>query len=167
MRPTLKLVLAALFVLSPLVANAVPITWTIIDSTSSSQGGVFDFDADTGTYSNVDVSGCCGEDYNLLNGAAIDVPNSSASQLKLLGYVWPDSLLMEFAAPLTNLGGVINVAWYELLNSQNVSNTNFWDSGTMTVSALGVEPTPVPEPTTLALLGLGLGGLAFARRKKV
>jgi len=164
MRPAIKLVRAALFILSPLVANAAPITWTISGSTDI--GGVFDYDADTGTYSNVNVSGSFGEDYNLLNGAAIDVPNSSASQLTLLGYIYPDSLLMEFAAPLTNLGGVISVVWYELLDSLNVSNTTFDFSGTMTISAVGVGPTPVPEPTTLALLGLGLLGIGLRRRIK-
>ena len=162
MKQTKKLLLAALLMLSPLVANAIPITWTISNSTNGNHnGGMFDYDADTGIYAPVDISGCCIDDYDLNNGATVDLANSNASQLSLDGYIYPDSLLLEFAAPLTNAGGVLSVNWFEKLNYLDVSNTDYNYSGTMTITSASV-----PEPTTLALLGLGIAGIGFSRKRK-
>jgi len=62
------------------------------------------------------------------------------------------------------------------LDTAFVTGLTFVDSGTVTMSqtpvtfdtdAVNPGPTDVPEPMTLSLLGAGLGGLAWARRRRV
>jgi PEP-CTERM motif len=145
-------------------ALAAPITWTLVDVTSSDGGsftGSFVFDADTDVYSSVlithvpDVVEPSALTFSTLNPSTDLVLNLLNGPPDPDGNIGRHSLTLDFAAPLTDAGGDINVTglatYFTGIRSQTI------DSGT--VDAVGVT---VPEPSTWAMMLLGFAGLGFA-----
>ena len=145
-------------------ALAAPITWTLVDVTSSDGGsftGSFVFDADTDVYSSVlithvpDVVEPSALTFSTLNPSTDLVLNLLNGPPDPDGGIGRHSLTLDFAAPLTDAGGDINVTglatYFTGLRHQTI------DSGT--VDAVGVT---VPEPSTWAMMLLGFAGLGFA-----
>jgi hypothetical protein len=190
----MRSIIAALtFLLAPVLAYAAPVTWTLNDvsfetlpdayeADTGMARGSFDFDADTGIFSNISISmdpylydspdsswlygftrsyGSSGYDGLYFNHIH---PNAGGDSNRVgLGdthYYDGDNnylLVLRFAEELTNAGGVIGF--------DSGSGIVFGGPGRMiasgTVSAAGV----VPIPAAVWLFGSALAGLGWFRRR--
>jgi hypothetical protein len=160
-------------------AGAAVLTWTFADVKFDDNGtltGSFGFDANTGTYSNIDISVAGGNatffpDFTY-TGANSDVLSSSDdTHLSLVAtFAAKDvrSLFMDFADSMTNAGGTIAVLnpaglggdseFRTLSSSPPFGQRGFLPGGTIHA---------VPEPSSIwFLLALGLGVAAMSRRRR-
>ncbi|MBF2099289.1 MAG: hypothetical protein IGQ88_13080 [Gloeomargaritaceae cyanobacterium C42_A2020_066] len=145
-------------------AVAATLTWTLsgfnfADGTTAV--GSFDYDADTNTYSNINITvsnpipanGVPGYVYGTFTDS--DFIGGSSTAL-LLG---PNENLFDqsFGSPLTNAGGTIGVtASYGNLDIVDIRNT------TGTISTVGATPVPAPP----GVLGLLLSGALAAHKAR-
>jgi hypothetical protein len=167
---------------APSRALADPIQWTLAGVTFDDGGsafGSFLFDADTTTFSSVNIQTTAG---TALAGVAYpDFASGDASILFLysdpsvLGDPTPDFtgvwlLALGLTSPLTNAGGVIPLGsagqGNELLCADadciQLSGLRFVEAGAIEGEAV---MTQIPEPSTLALVGIGLAALWMRRRR--
>jgi hypothetical protein len=175
-----------------LTASAGPILWTLEGVTFASGGtasGSFDFDADTGLYSNVDivtttgggVTGAtylftCGQDVPTCTGVA---PNSTEA-LFLTSNAVSQSGLQAIAffftgvggvppAGLTDLGGVIDVSNSSLSVGavQEATCSNAACSSPTSPSRFtdAGEVASAPEPSSALLVGMTIMLLGFALKR--
>ena len=156
--------------LSPTVASAVPLLWTL-DNAVLGNGqeatGSFVFDPVAVTYSNIMVS-LSGNDYDTL--VAGDAGFGEFAQSGDLPGLNGDGLLsLKFANPLTNAGGTIDL---ELGFPNGSGNIGCLDddcflraiSQDTTFASGSVVGVVVPEPTAISLLLAALGSLWLCRR---
>ena len=176
---TLLLTIGAL--LTTQTAGAVVRTWTFANVTFEDGGtlnGSFDFDADTDTYSNIDISVAGGDatffsDFTYTDSNSSVLMSSNEKSLSLfvdLGLSNKRRLFMNFpeTAPLTNDGGTVDVLnaigfggdseFRTLPSSPPFGQRSFFTGGTVHA---------IPEPSSvLFMLALGLGAAAMIRRRR-
>ena len=167
------LAVAAIAVM-PNAAMAVPIKWsvgaTFNDGTTAS--GSFVYDADTNTYSDIDITTTSGNVYGGLVASLSLGPFGFAAVAAGPPPVIGDPMFfLVFSSPLTNAGGNLqfrtsNGAYEGTCGNDGCSGVDI----DRLVAAGGVFTGPrvtLSEPGTLAVMGLGLAGLGLALRRRI
>ncbi len=175
----LILVALVVLVLAP-SAQADPITWTLVGVTSlgSTITGSFTYNADTQTYSDIDIVTTGGSvipnttyawlaNFSLGVPGAIDMVDSAAAN-----QTNADLLALIFATPLTDAGGTINLYATQQGRCADAGCTGAWPYGpdnyiVTEVTGTVVASTAVPEPGTLVLLAGGLLAACGTIRRKL
>ncbi|MGI9318020.1 MAG: VPLPA-CTERM sorting domain-containing protein [bacterium] len=165
-----------LFIFSASVWSA-PVTWTLSDvgfADGATYTGSFDYDADTNTYSNIEIyEPSFGSEY----WSAISVEhfgttfNSGPGSLYLSGSdYFVDSfgvLFLNFTEPLTNAGGTVfldpGLSAYLL---QHIESDPWWVELVNAPLSGSVTANVVPIPAAVWLFGSALTGLGWMRRKQ-
>jgi hypothetical protein len=174
-RRVLRGLAAALFacalVFGPAVgsAHAMPVEWTVFGEMPGSGAGIVGtlmYDADLDSYSAISLTTLSGATFQ---NTYDDVFTGSSTQLiaKLSGDVPGDGdpvLVLDFLAPLTNVGGIVMVDGFE--GTCVGAGCSLIDVYRPVCDFGHAEAVlPVPEPGLASLLGLGLVGLGFARTR--
>ena len=169
-RSLMKAILCGILVASSLIAEAVPLTWTlngVIFRDGGTANGSFVYDADTNIFSDFEINTTAGADFagatytDFLfgDGAAFQVvPDASLPSLD--GSL---DFTIVMTSPLTNNGGTIDV----LIALEGLCQNAACDalSTIRNTEFLTGSVTAVPIPTALYLFGSGLLGLiGIARR---
>ena len=171
MRLSLLKILLGLGVCS-VFASAAPVVWTLSGVTFSDGGtasGSFIFDADTNTYSSINVTTTSGSvrsgaTYLFQNGGGAGALGMVTASGNLTGT--PD-LALSFSSSLTNAGGSRTLAGFEATCQVAACSSQVAPLRNVTAGSIQSAPAPVPLPPTviLTLAGVGLMGLNQARRK--
>jgi hypothetical protein len=171
----MKMAICTMLAVGSVNAEAAPLTWTVDGVTFNDGGsanGSFVYDADTGMYSDIAINTTAG---TILGGTAYpDVLRGDAFFLDVV----PDASLasltgslllnINFASPLTNAGGTIDIFIISEGFCQNaactvIDGTDGRGAGLPDAGSV----TAVPLPTAVWLFGSGLlGMIGVARRKK-
>jgi len=160
------------------VAQAVPVSWTLNDVVLSDGGtvsGSFSYDADTNTYSDLNVSAyvpsvlIVAEDQNLSFGG---LGSGWSTPFTMNLNDWYESgleLFMRFDGNLSNSGGTLNILSYGdgtlsgIYDSELNGGPN--PSSYYQVAIIGGSVSTVPVPAAVWLFGSALLGLGWLRRK--
>ena len=171
----MKKVIAIALLLSCSYAWAVPVQWTL-NNVSTAGGsvlnGVFTYDADTDSYSDVLIGSvnygyipdfgysdtCCLADFTYDNGLENDSTALTLRLFHIYGSFGNNNLQLDFATALTNSGGTIS-----LLPTSHEASTNgqYGDFETFFVSG---SVSAVPVPAAVWLFGSALAGMGWLRR---
>jgi len=174
----LAAVLAAFGLSAP--ASAAPVTWTLVDAVFADGGsasGTFTYDADTNTYSAINIvttagSIQSGDDYNILapmfvhsatRFGAVPVPSPGLTGLTIFSVTW--------ASALTNAGGVVSIllgggSSEGVCVNFNCSIFNSVGGGARAFVSGYVTTSEVPLPAALPMFLAGLAGVGAMRLKK-
>ena len=164
MRSILTLLLALSLSGTAPIALAGPVNWTlnIVDYdpfTPLSVSGGFTYDADLNLYSN-SLFTISILTFNMFpQFFSFTTPNITTPTTLRVGNSF-GGVLLNFAAPLSNVGGSVATDAFFGVNFGGIVQGD----GTGFVVA-DVQPPAVPEPASLFLLGLGLAALVFTRRR--
>jgi hypothetical protein len=175
-----RLILAALTALS-LAASAAPVRWDLVGFAFNDGGtasGSFVFDADTSTYSSIDIvttpgSLLSGTHYGALAsawGAAAPGSINAFTSAILDDYTGAPWLRIDAQIGFNASPGTVVTQWLDVGAESfcgNADCSSASSSGRETVAGyLVASEAPVPEPQTYAMLlaGVGLLGL-YARRR--
>jgi hypothetical protein len=167
----MKKLIALVLLLGSAQAFAIPVTWYLQDAvfadTALLEGtilfGQFDYDAETELYSNVDIrsaqlpasSGFAVSTYNGNTVGNLPTQLATFGQGVYFGADYNNFLVLDFAASLTSVGGVIAVTGGE----------SFEGSFSRSLMA-GATVSTVPVPAAVYLFGSGLGLLGWFRRRQ-
>jgi len=162
-----KIVLFIIAFFASATVCAAPVQWTI-DSLFFDDGGTgsgtFTYDADTNSYSDINIVTTVGSGFE--GAAYIDVNTEAPlSSDFLVAMIYPlgglPALQLSFAAPLTNVGGVVAINGYA--ESMCGDGCEFPIADYRYISSGSVSAVPVPAAVYLFASGLGL--LGWFRRK--
>jgi PEP-CTERM motif len=119
--------------------------------------GSFDFDVNTGIYSDLDIS--VFEDGSFLSAftTANIATGSSASRFSLSGPESEEFLSLGFLTPLSTLPVPLQIGL-----ASGFYHPCCGDGGVLTSGEIVSSPVPTPEPGSLALMLIGLGSLGLA-----
>lgn len=170
------LVMAALLALAPGV-RAAPVVWTLADVLFDDGGtaaGSFIYDADTDTYSAINISTSAGSVFGgaayaeLLFGGATDAAFVSGA---LPDYTGEPLLQLIFQTPLTSAGGLVGLVdlFFPAASSYEATCTDGPCFGAIFERSLvdgGLIGVVIPIPAAGLLLPGALAMLAFARRRR-
>lgn len=198
----LKTILAPLSLLAfGLTAHAAPVTWVLNDVTFASgevsgpgpydgvATGSFTYDADTNTYSNVNItttgSGIWGTDncgdsvlcgtyiratnlYAPLTSTSLQITPTASDPVDSTGYY---GISFKFDSALTNAGGTVQLLTSGGTDGEGIcKNPDCLPEGAAGVTAFrgfsGGSVSAVPVPAAVWLFGSALIGLVGIRRKK-
>jgi hypothetical protein len=197
----LKYTLILLGLMSSLAANAAPVTWVLDDVTFASsevQGpgpydgvatGSFTYDADTNTFSNVNITttgsgiwgtGNCGNSvlcgtyiratdlYAPLTATSLQITPTASDPVDSTGYY---GISLQFVSALTNAGGTVQLFTSGGTDGEGVcKNPDCLPEGAAGVTAFrgfsGGSVSAVPVPAAVWLFGSALAGLGWMRRKQ-
>ena len=160
------------------LAQADTLTWTLVGVTSlgTSITGSFDYNADTQTYSSIDIT--------TSGGTVIPSMTWTVESVAVQGSPWALYLVNSSAAdetgdalfgltfynPLTDAGGTIGFDYtIEGICADSACTEAYPDNPYTNTAVTGdvVASASVPEPGTLMLLATGLLGLSGAVKRKV
>ena len=178
MKTLAQAIFVAFLLTVSVVASATPVLWTFSGvrfSDGSTASGSFVFDADTVTYSDVLVTttSAPGTTYDTSEVVTTLVFGSDATGLNLVDNFGLADLTgqrilnLDFAAPLTNAAGVVNIVigFPSFEGTCGVPSCASDSVDRTVINAEGLIGVSIPEPTTIALAGLGLIALGFIRRR--
>jgi hypothetical protein len=163
-----KFLLSIITFFAAAAVNATPVEWSIdalVFDDGGTGSGTFTYDADTNTYSNIDILTTAGtESDGAPYMSVIDFAPNDSDFLAVMVYPLEGShsLELSFATSLTNGGGIITIdglgeslcgqeCMYPALRLRDISSGQ--------ISA-------VPVPAAAWLLGSALAGLGWMRRKQ-
>ena len=144
---------AAALVFAPAVALADPVTWTLSGATFDDGGtasGSFVYDADTDTYSSVQITTTAGTQRS---GTTFVDPIGLYTRSDLLyvatsggAGIGLSSLYLAFDVPLTDAGGVIGIGGVEGTCTSNNCGAQGQPMRNITGSVIAVPAPPPPPP---------------------
>jgi hypothetical protein len=156
------------------VAQSAPLTWVVNNALfddGSSLTGSFSYDADTNTYTDIDLVtdlvdwGTDGElgasTSTELNLSQIITPYPSCEYRDVIEYPYCMDLGLHFVDPLTSGGGTVNLVPY----SSNEWGNDFLNN-TVGLSLVSGSVSVIPIPAAVWLFGSALAGLGWMRRKQ-
>ncbi len=161
-------------------AQAAPITWNLSNvgfADGGTASGSFQYDADTGSYSNIAITTTQVASFGATYGTPNPVNPGNASLLLVIADLPPlaidltgtPALALSFTSPLTNLGGTSDIisrslGGFSFESTCSLASCSVVSGSTRDVVS-GQVTTNVPAPATAALLSLALVGGALARRR--
>ena len=164
--------LAAALLATPLVAQAIPVTWTLSGVTFTGGGtasGSFDFDADLDRYSNVAITTTAGGNFATDSFYARPGRGLDATYFDAGTRCAPDCSLgftLVFDSNLTNAGGTSSlIAGSGELYAFDDGWDSFIKGRNINAGEVSAPVAAVPEPETYALMLAGLAAVGFATKR--
>jgi hypothetical protein len=153
------------------LAGASPILWNLSGVTFADGGiatGSFMFDADTSSYSSIDIvtseGSIAGTTYlDVVAGPAVGSFILAAAPIATYG-IGTESLIIQYVSALTDAGGTTPITF----GAEGACQDSQCDAigANRFVTAGAVTTNAVPEPTPVALVAVGLLGLGLLGRRQ-
>jgi hypothetical protein len=173
----MRFVIALLCIFSAASAQAIPLEWTldnVVFSDGGTASGSFFYDADTSSYSNINLATTTG---SVLTGTTYQYGSAyNAFSVRLTEVNSPDlsgeqAWLMAFGegelgfTELSNAGGTVPI--HILYGSEGVCTYSACGEVTQFRSTVSGSVSAVPIPAAVWLFGSALAGLGWMRRKRI
>lgn len=145
-------------------------TWTFHDAyfhDSGSLSGSFDFDADSNSFSNINLTTSSGRRHD--GGTYTSVVADLSTPFSIAARSAGNYIGVILSASMTNSGGSIGIM--PVISTEGVIKRFFgktlpWPKRFLVKGKLVADAVSLPEPATLALFSVGLLGIFSLRRRK-